>query len=158
MVHQSTIYEVRNGTPEQNIEKVIEMMGGITRFIGEDDIIVLKPNAQWWNQGMTNTNAMKGFIELVLNIPRFRGEIIIAENHHFISILNSNNRGWTTKFRNGDFNFNELVEYFQYKGYRNITKYHWINAGLNFEEKTLKNKLHRPIKETVKKILNKLNF
>jgi len=156
MNYQSSIYEVKNGIPEQNTVKIIEMMGGITRFIGEDDIVVIKPNAQWWNQGMTNTNAIKAFIELVLNIPKFKGEIIIAENHHFYSLRNSCNiRGWTTKFRNGDFNFNELVEYFQNKGYRNVTKYHWINAGLYFEKKTLKNKILRPIKETAKTILNR---
>ena len=80
MDNQAFIYEAKNGTPEQNMIKVIEMMGGINQFIGIDDIVVLKPNAQWWNQGMTNTDAMKGFIDLVLGIPGFKGEIIIAEN------------------------------------------------------------------------------
>lgn len=155
MNNRSTIYEAKNGTPEQNMAKVIEMMGGINRFIGTDDIVVLKPNAQWWNQGMTNTNTMKGFMELVLGIPGFKGEIIIAENHHHYSLRNACNiRGWTTQHRNGDFNYNELIDYFQNKGYNNITKYHWVNAGLHFEEKILKNRLLRPIKETVKTIFN----
>jgi hypothetical protein len=112
----SYIYESKNGTPEQNVQKVVEMMGGIEKFIGKEDIVILKPNAQWWNQGMTNTNAMKGFIELVLAIPGFKGEIIIAENHHCFGKRNTSNiRGWVTQERNGDFNLNELIEYFQCK-------------------------------------------
>ena len=155
MDNQTFIYEVKNGTPEQNITKVIEMMGGIKRFIGKDDIVVLKPNAQWWNQGMTNTNAMKGFINLVLSIPRFKGEIIIAENHHCYELRNSCNiRGWTTQYRNGEYNYNELIEYFQNKLYKNVTKYHWVDAATPSKENTIKNRLMRPVKEAVKTILN----
>jgi len=62
---------------------------------------------------------MKEFIEHVLRIPGFKGEIIIADNHHSEP---DNSRAWTTLFKNGDFNYNELVEYFQSKGYRNVTK------------------------------------
>ncbi len=83
--------------------KVLEMVGGIEAIVDKKDIVILKPNAQWWNQGMTNTNAMKQFIEEVLGIPGFSGEIIIAENHHYAV---DNSRGWTTKKRNGDFNYN----------------------------------------------------
>ncbi|MCX8012619.1 MAG: hypothetical protein N3A64_05660, partial [Desulfobacterota bacterium] len=76
------------------------MMGGIEKFIGKNDIVILKPNCQWWNQGRTNLAAMKGFIDLVLSIPDFKGEIIIAENHHFMDEFlpegeKDNIRGWT---------------------------------------------------------------
>jgi hypothetical protein len=155
MDNQSLIYEVKNGTPEQNMVKVLELMGGINRFIGKNDIVILKPNAQWWNQGMTNTDAIKGFIDLVLGIPGFKGEIIIAENHHCIKIINSSNiRAWTTQYRNGGYNYNELVEYFQNKSYRNVTKYHWVDAAPPSKENTVKNNIIRPIKETLKTIFN----
>ncbi len=152
---KSLIYEAKNGTPEQNMAKVIEMMGGIGKIIDKNDIVILKPNAQWWNQGMTNTNAMKGFIELVLGVSGFAGEIIIAENHHcYGSRYSPNIRGWNTQNRNGDFNYNELVAYFNRKGFRNVTKYHWVDAGPFSGDESLKSKLMRPVKEVVKKILN----
>lgn len=123
---QSQVYISRNGTPEENMRKVLEMMGGIEEFIGPHDIVVLKPNAQWWNQGMTNTDAMQGFIDEVLAIPGFAGEVIIAENHQFDG---ANSRGWSTDERNGKFNLNELVEFYQASGFPNVTKYHWRVAG-----------------------------
>ena len=122
----SNVYIARNSSPEANIAKVIEMTGGIEKHIGKRDIVVLKPNAQWYNQGMTNTDAMKGFIDLVLAIPNFDGEIIIAENHH---IQKDETRGWVTEERNGQFNYNELIEHYQLQGKKNVTKYHWHNAG-----------------------------
>ncbi|HAH19539.1 MAG TPA: hypothetical protein DCL49_01385 [Candidatus Omnitrophica bacterium] len=152
----SIIYEVKNGTPEQNLTKAIEMMGGIEKFIGKNDIVILKPNAQWWNQGMTNTNAMKGFIGLVLGMPGFSGEIIVAENHHDFDLRHASNlRGWTTNFKNGDFNFNELVQYFQDKGYGNVTKYHWCDAGPYSKVKTPKDRIKHLVNEGIKTLLNK---
>ena len=121
----SEIYISKNGTPQQNITKVIEMAGGIEKFIEKNDIIVLKPNAQWWNQGRTNLAAIKGFIDLVHTIPEFNGEIIIAENNHFMddSLADEekdNVRGWTHFSEiNGDIdgdnhNLNTLIEYNAY--------------------------------------------
>ena len=59
----SKIYISKNGTPQQNMEKVIEMMGGIETYIQKNDIVILKPNLQWWNQGRTNLAAMKRLID-----------------------------------------------------------------------------------------------
>lgn len=123
---QSHVFLSRNGSAEENTSKVVELMGGIESFIAPTDIVVLKPNGQWWNQGTTNTNSMKSFIELVLNMKGFSGEIIIAENHHFPEV---ESRGWTTEQRNGDYNLNELVHYFQSQGFDNVTKYHWYDGG-----------------------------
>ena len=50
---------------------------------------------------MTNTDAMKGFIDLILSIPGFMGEITIAENHQ---LQKDESRGWVTDQRNGQFN------------------------------------------------------
>jgi len=122
----SYIFLSRNGSPAENLKKVIGMIGDIEKIIGPEDIVLIKPNGQWWNQGMTNTDAMHAFIELVLAIPEFKGEIIIAENHHFPV---DNSRAWTTKERNGAFNFNELIEHFNAAGYPNVTKCHWHDGG-----------------------------
>ncbi|MCK4783092.1 MAG: hypothetical protein KAV87_05025, partial [Desulfobacteraceae bacterium] len=125
---KSDVFFVKGGTPEENMRKTLELLGGITNIIDKDDIVVLKPNAQWWNQGMTNTNAMKAFMEEILAIPGFKGEIIIADNHQYAE---PNSRGWTTDLRNGDFNYNELISFFHDQGYKNVTKYHWRGAGPN---------------------------
>lgn len=122
----SHVYHVNNGSPEENMKKAVEMMGGIDRIVGPLDIVVLKPNAQWWNQGMTNTDAMKAFIDMVLGIRDFSGEVIIGENHQFDE---DNSRGWTTQEKNGTYNYNELIQYYQTNGYKNVTKSHWHVAG-----------------------------
>lgn len=136
----SEVFMARNGTPQENISKVMDMMGGIEHFIGTNDIVVLKPNAQWWNQGRTNLAAMKGFIDLVLDIPMFRGEVIIAENHHFMDDSlpdkeKDNVRGWIHLSEiNGDIdgfnhNLNSLVALYQDRGIKNVTKSHWRDGG-----------------------------
>ena len=106
----SHIYVARGGSPEENVDKVIELMGGIGTIIDSDDIIVLKPNSQWWEQGMTNTNSMKELIHRILELPDFTGEIIIADNHQY---QQNESRGWTTNSPNGHYNLNQLVDYFQ---------------------------------------------
>ena len=93
---KSTIYVCKNGTPEQNVAKLIEMMGGIEKVVGQNDIVIIKPNAQWKNHGMTNTNTIKGLIDVILKIHNFSGEVIIAENHH---ARFANSLAWTTKER-----------------------------------------------------------
>jgi len=118
----SHVFEAKNGTPEQNVAKVNEMMGGIGNFIGNNDIVVIKPNAQWQNAATTNTNNIKGLIELILNRSGgFSGEIIIAENIHFSDPKTKG--GWATTERNGDYNLNELITYFNTQGYANVTGY-----------------------------------
>ena len=136
----SELYIAKNGTPQQNITRAIEMAGGIEKLIGKNDIVVLKPNAQWWNQGRTNLAAMKGFIDLVLTIPDFNGEVIVAENNHFMDDSlpeeeKDNVRGWIHLSEiNGEIddvkhNLNTLIELFHKKGYPNVTKYHWRDGG-----------------------------
>jgi hypothetical protein len=69
----------------RNVESVMEKLGGIERFVGKNDVVLVKVSAQWWNQGMTNVAAVRRFIELVLAIPGFAGEVIVFENTHFLS-------------------------------------------------------------------------
>jgi hypothetical protein len=83
---------------------------------------------------------MKGFINLVLNIPNFKGEIIIAENQHFMDESlpegeKDNVRGWTHLSEiNGhidgvNHNLNTLIEIYQRQGHKNVTKCHWRDGG-----------------------------
>ncbi|HTJ40582.1 MAG TPA: DUF362 domain-containing protein [Kofleriaceae bacterium] len=51
--------------------------------IGDDDVVIIKVAAQWWNQGMTNVAAAKRVIEHILARPGFTGEIVVFENTHF---------------------------------------------------------------------------
>lgn len=77
------IYIARNGTPEINVQQALALAGGIQHFIDKDDVVVLKPNGQWPNQGYTNTESMKALIHAILNRPGgFTGEIIITEHVH----------------------------------------------------------------------------
>ena len=123
------VYVVKNGTPEKNLEKLIDMLGGIESIISPDDIVILKPNCQWWNQGTTNISVMKKLIEMVLDISGFNGEVIVAENHQKPTPYS---RGWIKDNKiNGDpeaNNMGELIELFQGRGYSNVTKYHWLNT------------------------------
>jgi len=137
----SEIYLASARTPYDNLGKILDMMGGIDKYIGKKDIIIIKPNAQWWNQGRTNLAAIKSFIDHILKIEGFDGEVIIAENNHFMdnSLPNDekdNNRGWThLSLINGSingkkYNFNTLIEEYNNSGYKNITKYHWRDGGI----------------------------
>jgi hypothetical protein len=74
------VYQVKNGDCFQNMAKLWEMLGGPSRFIGPNDIVVIKGNAQWPNQGYTHTGCMKGVIDGILGIPHFSGEILICDN------------------------------------------------------------------------------
>lgn len=78
-----TLYRAINGSPPMNLAKVIEMMGGIEKVIGPDDVVVIKPNVQWWNQGAPNLTALKALVDLIMNRPEgFKGEVVLAENCH----------------------------------------------------------------------------
>ena len=122
------IFLSRGDTARNNTLAMVDALGGIERLIDKDSIVVLKPNSQWWLQGMTNTDSMQVFIDLILNMPGFAGEIIVADNHQDTK---DNSRGWTTDKPNGRFNLNELVGYFNGNGHANVSKYHWHVAGSN---------------------------
>ena len=89
---------------------MIEKAGGIEIFIVKNDIVIIKSNAQFWDQGRTNLSSIKGFINLDLARPSFKGELIIAENNYLIDESlpeeeKDNVRGWTHFSEiNGDIN------------------------------------------------------
>ena len=111
----STVFRAVNGKPYQNMAKVIELMGGIENLIGKDDIVVIKPNVQWWNQGVPNLRAMKTLVDLIFSRPAgFTGEVDIAENcHRGDKPWESTASGWAQGFSlNSDLssikNYNDL--------------------------------------------------
>jgi uncharacterized protein DUF362 len=78
-----TLAVARGDAPAANVDTVVGKLGGIGRVVGENDVVLIKVSAQWWNQGMTNVAAVKRVVEHVLERPGFRGEIIVFENVHF---------------------------------------------------------------------------
>ncbi len=83
-VHERrTLYVARGATPADNVDSVFDKLGGIGAIVGSDDLVLVKVNAQWWNQGMTNVAAVKRTIEHILTMPGFRGEVVVFENVHF---------------------------------------------------------------------------
>jgi hypothetical protein len=77
------IHVAQGGTPEANVDAVLAKLGGIGSVVGEDDVVIIKVAAQWWNQGMSNVAAVKRVVEQVLARENFRGEVIVFENTHF---------------------------------------------------------------------------
>ncbi|MEW6411009.1 MAG: hypothetical protein AB1483_00890 [Candidatus Zixiibacteriota bacterium] len=117
------VYLARNGSPAENVAKVIDMrFGGIENFIGYDDVVVINPNGQWTNQGGSNCACCMGLIDLILNRPGgFDGEIIFAECTQF-----STTGYWTASEswelqRNGPYGFNDMILSYQNQGYSNVS-------------------------------------
>jgi uncharacterized protein (DUF362 family) len=93
-----TIYRSVNGSPEENMSRVIELIGGIERFVGPDDVVVIKPNVQWWNHGVPNLAAFGQFVEIIMNRPGgFNGEVVLGENVHR-GAQPWKHAGWTQQF------------------------------------------------------------
>lgn len=127
-----TLYRSVNGDPPDNISKVIEMMGGIEKVIGADDVIVIKPNIQWLNQGAPNIACVNAFISMIMERPGgFHGEVVIAENNH-CGAQPWNHAGWVQTFeRNSDIpgiiNYNQLAEYLKKKYGELFSVCHWVD-------------------------------
>ena len=130
-----SLYRAINGSPSDNLGKTIELMGGIEKLIGADDIVVIKPNVQWWNQGAPNILALKTFVDLIMDRPGgFTGEVIVAENCHRGSTpWQSEASGWKPAFeRNSDLpgirNYNELAADLKRRHAERYSTCHWINV------------------------------
>lgn len=133
---QSTIYRALNGTTSENLIKVIELMGGIDNIIGENDIVVIKPNVQWWNHGATNLSALKTLVDLIMNRPSgFYGEVVIAENcHRGSEPWTVEESGWIRVYeRNSDIeginNFSELTDHLKKIYGERYSTIHWIDVA-----------------------------
>lgn len=134
-VNRSSVFIARNGTPEQNMKKIVEMIGGIHRIIESNAVVILKPNCQWTSYAGTNTNVIKCLIDIILDHPDgFTGEIVIGENVHATGYDEKGerhdrwadeHRGFTTTDRNGDYNIVELVDHYRSKGFSNVSYSEW---------------------------------
>jgi len=129
-----TVYRAVNGPLEKNLEKIIQMMGGMQKLIEGEDVVVIKPNAQWWNQGAPNLAALKTFVDLIMERPGgFKGEVVLAENCHRGS-QPWNHAGWHTPFsRNTDSdllkNISDLSNHLKKKYGNKISVCHWIDVA-----------------------------
>lgn len=75
------VYKVMNGVDcFQNMAKLWELLGGAAAYINPTDVVVIKGNAQWPNQGYTHTGCIKAVIDTILAIPGFSGEILLCDN------------------------------------------------------------------------------
>ncbi len=130
------VYRSVGGTPDQNMIKLIDLMGGIQSFVNTDDIVIIKPNAQWWNQGGPNLLAVKTLIDLIMNRPRgFSGEVILGENcHRGCRPWEYPASGWAHVFvRNADMSgiasLNDLAGYLEKRCGDRFSVCHWIDVG-----------------------------
>ena len=132
MQKKASIYRSINGTPQENMSKVIDLMGAINKIIGMHDVVVIKPNVQWWNQGAPNIAAIDTFITMIIDRPGgFQGEVVLAENNHR-GAQPWNNAGWSKSFeRNSDLpsilNYNHLAERLKKKYGDRFSVCHWID-------------------------------
>jgi hypothetical protein len=115
------LYVSRGRSPSDNVDSVFRKLGGLTRIVGDDNLVILKVSAQWWNQGMTNVAAIKRVVEHILEIPGFTGEVVVFENTHFRLLSGSGlSRAWThPSERNVDIpdwnKLGNLIPYFEAK-------------------------------------------
>ena len=128
-----TLYRAVNGPPAANLAKVIEMMGGIEKLISPDDVVLIKPNVQWWNQGAPNLAALMAFVNLIMERPGgFKGEVILAENCHR-GASPWQHAGWLHGFeRNSDLSqihhMNDFVYRLKKQHGKQFSICHWIDV------------------------------
>ena len=131
----TAVYRAVNGSPADNLRKVFELMGGVETLIGDRDVVVIKPNVQWWNQGAPNLLAAKTLVDLIMERPGgFGGEVVIAENCHR-GRTPWTSAGWSTPFvRNGDLagteSYNALAAGLKKRYENRYSTVHWIDAAV----------------------------
>jgi hypothetical protein len=131
----AVIYRSLNGTPRQCMKKVIETMGGIEKIIGSEDVVLIKPNGQWWNQGAPNLSAFMQLVEMIMDRPGgFCGEVVIGENcHRGASPWTAVSSAWASRFeRNSDDaqvrNFNDATARMKKTYGDRFSVCHWIDV------------------------------
>lgn len=136
MEPETSVFRSVNGSPAENLRKVIDLMGGIEKWIGSDHIVLIKPNVQWWNQGAPNLAALKTFVDLIMDRPGgFKGEVVLSENcHRGPRPWESVSSGWAHDFeRNADLakapHLNELSRILKEKYGERFSICHLIDVG-----------------------------
>lgn len=123
------VFAVRNGDFEQNTVKLWELLGGAASHFDPDDVVVLKCNGQWPNQGMTHTGCIKALIDQILAVPGFRGEVHICDNVQDTSYTGKAfSWGADNRVHNWpDHNWTTLAQEFQRAG-KPVAVKKWINT------------------------------
>ena len=131
-----TVYRAINGSPSENVSRIFEMMGGIQTIIDKEDVVIVKPNVQWWNQSAPNLEAVETLVDLIMNrAGGFQGEVVLAENVHRGNMpWDSSFSGWNRYFdRNGGSanvnHYNDLCRLLKKRYSDQFTVVHWINVG-----------------------------
>ena len=113
------VYKVVNGDCFQNMAKLLEMMGGVEALFDPTDVVVIKGNAQWPNQGYTHTGCIKALIDQVLSVPNFSGEALICDNTQYGGRAGRLAFDVTTEYRQRnwpDHNWSSLADEYQAAG------------------------------------------
>ena len=133
---ETTVYRAVNGRPEENLTNVVKLAGGVEKFVGAHDVVLIKPNVQWWNQGAPNLAALVTLVELVMGRPGgFSGEVVLAENcHRGAKPWESLSSGWTQVFvRNSDLagvgSFNDAAALLKKRFGDRFSVCHWVDVG-----------------------------
>jgi len=139
----SNIYAVTNTTGHDNgLIELINLMGnngllfyksniiqknqGPEGLISSDDVIIIKVNCQWDKRGGTNTDIVKGIIELIINHPdEFIGEIVVADNGQSIGSLDHIQNNAENKSQS----VQDVVDMFSSS--HNVSTYLWDDIYLN---------------------------
>jgi hypothetical protein len=122
-----------NGRPGENLTKVLELAGGVERLVGMDDVVLIKPNVQWWNQGAPHLGVVKTLVDLIMSRPGgFLGEVVLGENCHR-GPSPWQHAGWSERFeRNADcpgaVNYNDLCRLLKSRYGERFTAIHWVNV------------------------------
>jgi hypothetical protein len=131
---RTRVYKVQNGSYITNINKLWEMAEIATKYIGSTDVVVIKGNAQWQNQGYTHTGCIKALIDLILQIPGFSGEVLICDNitnrvapgqTGFDATTANRANNWSDK------NWNELAQDYQ-AAKKPVATVQWTNDYTNW--------------------------
>ncbi len=70
-------------------------LAGPQGLIADDDVVLLKVNAQWKYRGCTNSDLLRGLIQCLLEHPDgFKGEIVIFDNGQGQGSMDGDARGW----------------------------------------------------------------
>jgi len=123
------VYMVKNGNCFQNIAKLWEL-GGLGAYFDQNDVVVIKGNGQWENQGYTHTGCIKGFIEQILGIPGFSGKVFICDNVQVYGATNRTGFDATPQYRINnwpDHNWTTLAAAYQNTN-KPVGAKRWINS------------------------------
>jgi hypothetical protein len=130
-----TVCRAVGGSPGDNLRTVLDMAGGAASIVGSEDVVVIKPNAQWWNHGGASLAALEALVEAVVERPGgFRGDVVIAENCHRGKAPWTRPRtGWAGRYLwNSDLpgieNLNGLCRRLKERYGERFSAVHWINV------------------------------